>query len=633
MGSKLFVSNATNAAQQYHYGNSIATFNGYDKNAITYIPVVIIGAGESGIAMGCRLKQKLGFDQFRIFDRQAGVGGTWWINRYPGVACDVPALFYSFSFAPNPRWTALYPPGPEIVKYLHDVCNKFAITDKIQCNTDIEGCRWLEDEQIWEVYLRHMVPGAGDLSNKERNQKIESDGPQSVYLKRETIRAKVIASAVGGLVEPNAFPKIPGAESFEGELFHSARWRDDVDFNDKNVVVLGTGCSAAQVVPELVKPKFNAKHVTQLMRSPPWVVPKIRPPGGNEAYQKWAPAIQTNIPGLAWVLRKVMFAGGEWDFRLFGMSDFCAKERVKYEKWCMKYLKKHVPKEYWETLTPDYSVGCKRRIFDATWFPSLQNPKIDITTQPLTEMRPHSVVVGPGQSYPQKSADEFPEQREIPADVLVLANGFEVTHWLHPLKVIGKEGKDLVEEMDARGGPQAYQGTAMDGFPNFFLIFGPNTATGHSSVILASENMVEYSLQFIKLILDGDVRTVDVKREAEMAYTADIQRSLKGTVFNSGGCHSWYTHGDWNATVYPYTQIWFGIRCLFPFWRDWNIDYTTKGRVKLAASRTVRFASVVLTFLLAYNARQSGQGLSYFRNLPLQLLAYGIQAKQRIMSQ
>ena len=295
----------------------------------------------------------------------------------------------------------------------------------------------------------------------------------------------------------------------------------------------------------------------------------------------------------------------------------------------MKYLRRHVPAEYQDMLTPNYGVGCKRRIFDATWFPSLKNEKIKITSQPLTEIRKNSVVVGPGQSYPAKSPEEMPQQDEIPADVIVLANGFETTKWLHPLAVTGKNGKNLVEEMEARGGPQVYQGTAMDGFPNFFLIFGPNTATGHSSVILASENMIEYSLHFIKMILSGDATTVDVKREAEMAYTADLQKALKGSVFNSGGCQSWYVHGDWNATVYPYTQIWFGLRCLFPIWRDWNIQYTGKGLSKLWLGRTFKTILAALAVLLPYRGYQSGQGLSYFTNLFLQVTAYGMQAVQK----
>ena len=174
-----------------------------------------------------------------------------------------------------------------------------------------------------------MVPGAGDLSVKDRNRKIEQEGPHSVFLKREIVRAKVVVSCVGGLVEPNASPEVAGSETFEGEMFHSARWRDDVDMQDKNVVVVGTGCSAAQIVPELVKPHFGAKNVTQLMKSPPWVVPKIRPPGGNEAYKEWSPKLQSTVPGLGWLLRKVMFLGAEYDFRLFGGSEYAAKERAK----------------------------------------------------------------------------------------------------------------------------------------------------------------------------------------------------------------------------------------------------------------------------------------------------------------
>ena len=213
-------------------------------------------------------------------------------------------------------------------------------------------------------------------------------------------------------------------------------------------------------------------------------------------------------------------------------------------------MHKTVPEKYHEILAPDYSVGCKRRIFDETWFPGLNDRRIELTTQPLKEVHEDSVTIGPGQCYPKKSAEEGPQERTIPADAIVLANGFDTTRWLHPLKIQGRDGKDLVGEMEARGGPQAYQGTAMDGFPNFFMIFGPNTATGHSSVVLASENMVEYSLKFVKEILNGDASIIEVKRKAEEAYTQDLQKALKSTVFNSGGCNSWYVDGDWNGTVY-----------------------------------------------------------------------------------
>ena len=200
-------------------------------------------------------------------------------------------------------------------------------------------------------------------------------------------------------------------------------------------------------------------------------------------------------------------------------------------------------------------MGCKRRIFDAFWLDSLNDPKIDLTTQPITSLQPRGVTLGPGRMYPSsetKDSKAPTDERRLPADVIVLANGFELTTWLSPLRVIGKGGAVMQEVWDERGGAQAYMGSAMDGFPNFFIIFGPNTATGHSSVILASENMVEYTLKFIKKILRKDVKTFDVKKEKEIAWTNDMQEKLKGTVFNSGGCHSWYKKDDgWNSVAYP----------------------------------------------------------------------------------
>lgn len=274
------------------------------------------------------MKQKLGFDQFRIFDRQGGIGGTWWINRYPGVACDVPAIFYSFSFSPNPKWSTWFPTGPEIIRYLHDVCAKFNITDKIQCNTTIDGCKWLDKEELWEVYLTHMVPGTGDLSEADRQAMIEKEGERSVYLEKETVRAKVVISAVGGLVEPKKWPdNIPGTDTFEGEMFHSARWRHDIDLTDKNVIVVGTGCSSSQLVPKIIKAPFNAKSVTQIMRSPGWVVPRLDPPGGKENWEKYAPLLLSNVPGLEKLIRFTAFAGGEELYKIFGDKPHNEKKR------------------------------------------------------------------------------------------------------------------------------------------------------------------------------------------------------------------------------------------------------------------------------------------------------------------
>lgn len=620
---------------------TIRRVNGYEKDAYTYYPVVIVGAGESGIAMGCRLKEALGFDQFRIFERQAGIGGTWWINRYPGVACDIPTLFYSFSFSPNPKWTTFFPPGSEIVQYLQEVCEKYQITDKIQLNTDVEECRWLEDEKVWEVTLRHLVAGMGDLGSKDRQKVLAERGESFVFSSTEIVRAKMVISAVGGLVEPRGWPEdFPRYDTFKGPIFHSARWDHSVDFKDKNVVVVGTGCSAAQFVPKLTKAPYNAKSITQLMRSPPWVVPRLVPPFGHSNWQKWSPTVLSNVPGLLKTLRTLLFLLAEYDFRIFGSSEWSVKERKKVEIELLRHMKRTAPEKYHEILTPDYGVGCKRRIYDATWFPGLNDPNIDLTTQPLTSVHEHSVTIGPGRTYPspKKTDSSVPmEEREIPADVIVLANGFDTTKWLHPLKVVGKNGKDLVQTMEERGGAQAYQGTAMDGFPNFFIIFGPNTATGHSSVILATENMVNYSLKFIKPVLEGDVETVDVKHEAEVSYTQDIQQKLKETIWYSGGCRSWYlTKDGWNSTVYPYTQFDFTRRCMFPNMNDWNIVYTSKGLAKRRTRRSIRFLACALLIVGAYQVKQKGLGLadakSIVRQAVMAVLSGGTQILEAVKS-
>jgi len=281
------------------------------------------------------------------------------------------------------------------------------------------------------------------------------------------------------------------------------------------------------------------------------------------------------------------------------------------------------PEKYHEILTPNYSVCCKRRIFDSTWYPSLHDPKIDLTSLALTSIEENSVTLGPERYYPDNTnttSKVSMDQKIVSADVIVLANGFEAHHWLHPLDITGRNGQDLIKQMESRGGPQAYQGTAMDGFPNFFMIIGPNTVTGHSSVILATENMTDYIVKFVGPVLRGDFQTVDVKKSAEIAYTQDIQAKLKETVFMKGGCTSWYfTKDGWNSVVLPYSQIWFWYRCQFARWQDWNIKYTTKGSIKLLAGRVVRLGSVLaLTFIVLrlLQLKQSGGSIKH------QLTAY-----------
>ena len=420
-------------------------------------------------------------------------------------------------------------------------------------NTDVKDLRYNEAEELWEATLVHMVPGTGDMGAKQRERYVEEHGREAVYLREEKVKAKIVISGVGGLVEPKEWPdNIPGRETFKGEIFHTARWRDDIDLNGKDVVVVGTGCSAAQVVPGILEKPYNVKSVTQLMRSPPWTVPKPEEPFGRENYAKHAPSILSTVPGLGRAFRILQFSVSESDwFRLFKNTNLSIKGRQKTEAKLLEHMRNTVPKKYHRIMTPNYGVGCKRRIFDAGWFESMNDDKFHITTQRLKSIQPNSITVGASQTYPPEDDKQSTEEATYPADVIILANGFDVSNFLHPLKVYGKNGVSLHDVWESRGGPQAYMGTAMDGFPNFFIIFGPNTATGHSSVVYAIECMVGHALKFIKPILKGEANTVEVKKEAEISWTNRIQEELKDTIFN-GGCSSWYYSDDgWNATGYP----------------------------------------------------------------------------------
>lgn len=582
---------------------SIRTHNTYDKHGYTYYPVAIIGAGESGIAMGCQLKQQLKFDQFRIFERRSGIGGTWWSNRYPGVACDIPAVFYSFSFAQNPKWTSTFPSGKEIAEYLADVCAKFEIVDKMQFHTEVTELKWLNDEEEWELTIAHLLPGAGDWSAAERQDKIAAQGPKSVYLATEKIRAKIAISAVGGLVEPQVIPKdIPGFDTFQGELTHTARWNEELDVNGKDVVVIGAGASAAQVVSSISSPRYNIKSVTQLLRTPPWVRPDDLPDQlTDEKLRKLSWYFQ-HIPGFQRAYRTLVFLTVEHEFFLmFANTSYTEKHRPLEEEKYRHFLKRTAPEKYHDLLIPEYDLGCKRRIIGGEWLRSLHLSEVDLTSREIKSINARSVTLG-APVYPRGAEKTSPDddEMELSADVIILANGYRTNEYLQPLRVIGTDGRSIHEIWEERGGPQAYLGIAMDKFPNFFMIFGPNTVTGHTSVILASENAIAYTLKLIKPILQGVVSTWEIKEDAELEWTKKVQDGLKKTPFNNGSCTNWYTNDKgWNSTAYPFSQIDYGLRCMFPVWKHWQSKLSPKGlrqRRKKTWSRSFALALAVAIY-------------------------------------
>lgn len=424
----------------------------------------------------------------------------------------------------------------------------------MQMDTDVTDVHWLEEEQEWEATLVHLAPGVGDLSIQDRKDRVESEGADRLYLRSEKVRAKVVISAVGGLVEPNLFPDIPGIENFQGDLVHTAKWDPSIELSGKDVVVVGTGCSGAQVVPEFCKPEYNVKSVTQLLRTPAWVEPEPMPPKARDLWETWSPRL-CRLPGVQNLLRLAIFSTLEatW-FTVFTDSALGRRKRPQEEEHRLRYMRRKVPKKYHELMTPNYSLGCKRRIIEGDWFRSLNDPRVELTSNPLTSIEPDGVVLGPGRHWPPMDTDsKYPtEQRKKHADTIVFANGYNVGQTMFQLPVVGRYGKTLSETWAEQEGPSAYLGTACYGFPNFFMLVGPNTATGHSSIILQTENAVNYALHFIGPIVRGDVETYEVRKDAEEEYTATIQKQLKNTVWSFGGCNSWYV-GDngWNSTTYP----------------------------------------------------------------------------------
>ena len=277
-------------------------------------------------------------------------------------------------------------------------------------------------------------------------------------------------------------------------------------------------------------------------------------------------------------------------------------------------MRKYVPERYHSMLTPKFEVACKRRVIDREWYKGFNDPKIQLTSQKLVEVGEDTVKLQGGGEFPDREDDPTGQTDvTLKADAIILANGFETTRWFHPIKVIGKDGRNIRDVWEERGGPQAYMCSAVDSFPNFFMICGPNAFTGHQSVILATENMVNYTIKFVREILTGNATTIEVKKSAEIAWAQRTQADLKHRVFHVGGCTSWYFDAKtgWNSTMYPRSQIDHTLRCWFPTWSDWNIQLTTKGLIRKRVGQLIRAVSIGLLLVATYRLRQSGIKLKH----------------------
>jgi len=450
----------------------------------TSVEVLIIGAGFSGIGMGIQL-QKAGIGPFLIIEKSSDIGGTWWENRYPGCACDIPSHLYSFSFEPSSDWTRMYPGRQEIHDYLKKCIERHNLRPHIRLNARFEEAKWDESASLWRVRT-----GDGSL-----------------------IEARVLVSGMGALHVPR-YPVFKGQERFAGPAFHSALWDDAVNLEGKNVAVVGTGASAIQFVPQIA-PRVSNLYLFQ--RTPPWIVPRLDYAISEEKKRRFR-----RIPLLRWLFRQYIFWRQEVRVLAFlGNQRF----RSKMEAIATRHLRRQVEDPVLrEVLTPHYALGCKRVLVSDDFYPTLLRSNVALVTSEIQEVREHSLVTADG--------------TERPVDVLVYGTGFRATEPLIGCRIIGRGGQEIHDVWKTR--MNAYLGITASGFPNLFILLGPNTGLGHNSVVLMIEAQVRYVIDCLKLMKRRRQRTMEVRPKVQQGFVEETHRRLQKTVWLSGGCHSWY---------------------------------------------------------------------------------------------
>ena len=473
--------------------------------------VAIIGSGFAGIGMAIRLKQ-MGVASLTVYEAAHDIGGTWRDNAYPGAACDIPSHLYSFSFAPNPSWSRMFASQGEILDYLKRCAREHGIEPLIRCNARVARARFDDDARVWRL---DIVSGAGTASSGIAG----SDGSQ------DTIEVDVVIAANGPLSRP-ALPDIPGIDRFEGALFHSARWDHAFPFEGKTVAVIGTGASAVQFIPHIQR---RVARLEVFQRTPPWVMP--RPDRAITARAQRA-------------FRRVPFAQRLARWAIYWRHEARALAFVVNPKWmhapmrfASSYLERRVPDPALRAkLTPNYLLGCKRVLLSSDYYPALTQPNVELVTTPIREIVADGLITEDG--------------RHHQVDAIVCGTGFELADAGAPLPVIGANGADL----DARWlseGPQAYLGTSISGFPNFFMMVGPNTGLGHNSMVYMIESHIAYIASCLRTLCRRQARTMEVREDVERAFNERLEHAFEGTVWMSG-CRSWYlSKRGRNAALWP----------------------------------------------------------------------------------
>ncbi len=467
------------------------------------VRVAIVGSGFGGVAAAIRLRQA-GVHDFVILERAGDLGGVWRENSYPGCACDVESHLYELSFAPNPDWTRWYPPRDEIWAYIRRLAQDHELTPFIRYNEEVTRAAWDEASARWEI--------------------TSTGGRWS---------AQVLVAAPGALATPR-LPDLPGLDRFGGPVFHSARWDHDVDLRGKRVAVLGTGASAVQFVPAI---QPEVARLILFQRTPGWVIPRRDRPVSPRlrALFRRRPAVQRALRRLLYVRHEALGVAFRHP-RLMRVMDPIAR----------RHLRRSVPDPALRArLTPDYTLGCKRVLVSDDWYPALQQPNVELVTGGAVAAGPGTVTGADGVARP--------------ADVIVCGTGFQVTEFVFARCVRGRDGHLLSDTWGPS--PQAHLGTTVTGFPNLFLLSGPNTGLGHSSVLLMFEPQVEHLLNALRYMDAHGLAAVEPRPEAQRAFVEAVDRRMRNTVWLRGGCRSWYLDSTGrNSTLWPGTPAAFRRR-------------------------------------------------------------------------
>lgn len=466
--------------------------------------ICIIGAGMSGILMGIELRRQ-GFTNFQILEKGNGVGGTWRDNTYPGLHCDVPSVSYCYSFEPNPNWSQCFASGPEIQKYFEDAAQKYELLPFISFNKEVTAAEFKDEK--WHIHTR--------------------DGAH--------LEADFLINAGGVLHYPKT-PEFKGLASFEGHAFHSAQWRHDVDLRNKRVAVIGTGSTSTQLVVAL---SSVAKNLYVFQRTPQWVLPAM-----NRRFLPLERGVVNAFP----VLRRIARAFWDWFFNQVTLAILQDGLRRKFfALLCKLHLKTVRSPELRAKLTPNYQPLCKRLVISEYFYKAIQQPNVFLETDGIDSFAPKGIVTRSGNLH------------EL--DCVVFATGYDVSAHFRKIKITGEHGRSLDECWQK--GNKAYKTVAAPGFPNFFMLIGPNSPIGNFSFIKTAEMQTKYIVQWISLYREGKFKTTAPRMEVTNRYNDELVRAMASTLWTSG-CQSWYLGPDGVPNSWPWSAARFELEMASP---------------------------------------------------------------------